>query len=467
MNKATLLIVEDNIDMCQTLAENFRKIGHKVLTAGTGTAAQKILKAELIDLVLLDLRLPDITGLRVLEFVKEVDPEILVIMITANTNAQPAVDAMKAGAYDYLMKPFELEEVKIVVDKALEAHGLKKEVRWLKHQQRGQFPDTELFGNSPAMREIKHLIQIVSTTPRTSVLIQGESGTGKELVANSIHNWSSRRDKPLVTINCSAIPENLLESELFGHEKGAFTDAKTMKKGMFELAHGGTLFLDEIPSMRLSLQPKLLRVLETQTFRRIGGTTDIQIDVRVIAATNRDLLAMVQEGSFREDLYYRLKVMVINLPPLRERTEDILSLALLFIEKNNREFNKSIRSISSEAQSLLLNYHWPGNVRELKNVIERAVILCRDTDLRPEHLVLELRTGAQLNAAHLGGDTAVGGKAFLATERSPNGDSLETMEKLHIEKVLAKHNNNKSKTARALNISRSTLREKMKNYGLS
>jgi DNA-binding NtrC family response regulator len=465
MTKATILIVEDNHDMCQTLADNFRKVGHKVFTATSGGAAQKTLKAELIDLVLLDLRLPDMSGLRVLEFLKDVDPDILAIMITANTTAQPAVEAMKAGAYDYLMKPFELDEVKLVVAKALETQGLKREVSRLKRQQQGQFPETELFGNSAVMREVKHLIQVVSATPRTSVLIQGESGTGKELVANSIHNWSVRRDKPLIKINCSAIPENLLESELFGHEKGAFTDAKTMKKGMFELANGGTLFLDEIPSMRPSLQPKLLRVLETQTFRRIGGTTDIQIDVRMIAATNRDLQTMVQDGTFREDLYYRLKVMVINLSPLRERREDILPLALLFIEKNNREFNKSIRGIHDEAQALLLNYTWPGNVRELKNVVERAVILCSEAAIRAEHLPLELRSGAQ--TAFGQGNHAAGNNTPLADGNLPNGDSLEVMEKIHIQNVLNKNNHNKSKAARALNISRSTLREKMKAYGLN
>lgn len=458
MTKATILIVEDNLDMCQTLADNFRKIGHKVLTANNGSAAQKISKEELIDLVLLDLRLPDMSGLRVLEFLKDADPDILAIMITANTTAQPAVEAMKAGAYDYLMKPFELDEVKLVVAKALEAQGLKREVSRLKRQQLGQFPDTELFGNSNAMLEVKHVIKMVSATPRTSVLIHGESGTGKELVANSIHDWSARRDKPLIKINCSAIAENLLESELFGHEKGAFTDAKTMKKGMFELANGGTIFLDEIPSMRPTLQPKILRVLETQTFRRIGGTSDIQIDVRIIAATNRDLQAMVQDGTFREDLYYRLKVMVINLSPLRERREDIFPLGLMFLVKNNREFNKSIRGISEEAKSLLVNYEWPGNIRELKNVIERAVILCGEPEIQAEYLPLELRSGAEDNH----GNGASKGDHF-----APNGDSLEAMEKIHIQHVLSKNNNNKSKAARALNISRSTLREKMKAYGIS
>jgi DNA-binding NtrC family response regulator len=460
VNKATLLIVEDNADLCQTLAEIFRKNGHKVHTALSGAEAQRILKAELIDLVLLDLRLPDMSGIKVLEFVKEVDPDIMVIMITAVANdPRPAVEAMKTGAYDYLTKPFELDEVKLVVAKALETAGLKREISRLK-QQRGKFPDEELFGNSQVMQEVKNLIKIVSETPRTSVLIQGESGTGKELVANSIHKWSARADKPFVPINCSAIPENLLESELFGHEKGAFTDAKGLKKGMFELANMGSLFLDEMASLRTSLQPKILRVLETQTFRRIGGTVDIQIDVRVIAATNRDLQVMVQEGTFREDLYYRLKVMVISLPPLRERVEDILPLAAIFIEKNNKEFNKNIVGLSEETQALLLQYRWPGNVRELKNVLERAVILCQGGHLLPEHLPLELRGDKNAGAVFMPANATNGNIA-------PADFSLEEMEKRHIQAVLLQYHGNKSKTSRVLNISRSTLREKMKLYGIA
>ncbi len=462
MNKANMLIVEDNADLCQTLGEIFRKAGHKVHTALSGTEAQRILKAELIDLVLLDLRLPDMSGIKVVEFVKEVDPDILVIMITAVTNdPRPAVEAMKAGAYDYLTKPFELDEVKMVVAKALETASLKREVSRLKQQQQhGKFPDEELFGNSQVMEEVKKLIKIVAETPRTSVLIEGESGTGKELVANSIHKWSARADKPFIPINCSAIPENLLESELFGHEKGAFTDAKNLKKGMFELANNGTLFLDEMASMRPALQPKILRVLETQTFRRIGGTVDIQIDVRVIAATNRDLQVMVSEGTFREDLYYRLKVMVISLPSLRERLDDILPLASLFIEKNNKEFNKTILGLSDETKALLLQYRWPGNVRELKNVMERAIILCKGEYLQPDHLPLELRSGKSSVSVPVPAAITNNGVAV------PANLSLEEMEKRHIQTVLLQYSGNKSQTARALNISRSTLREKMKLYGI-
>jgi DNA-binding NtrC family response regulator len=456
MTKANILIIEDNEDLCQTLGDVLRKDGQKVRTAFTGEHGLEILKKDIIDLVLLDIKLPDLNGIKILESIKEIDPDILVIMITALTDAKPAVEALKAGAYDYLMKPFELDELKLVVAKALETHTLKREVSRLKTQQKEVFPDDELFGNAKSMRELKRLIKIVAGTPKTSVLIQGESGTGKELVANAIHNWSARVDKPLIKINCSAIPENLMESELFGHEKGAFTDAKSLKKGMFEMANDGTIFLDEISSMQMSLQPKLLRVLETQSFRRIGGVSDITIDVRIIAATNRNLEDCVEQQTFREDLYYRLKVMVLNIPPLRERGEDILPLAMLFIERNNKEFGKEINGIADEAQKRLVNYRWPGNVRELKNVIERAVILCSDDKLQAEHLSIELQEGHS--------------KLPLSKEFSSfssDGDSLEEMEKRHILNVLKKYKGNKSKSARILNISRSTLREKMKTYGLT
>lgn len=456
MANANILIIEDNEDLCKTLAEFLRKQGNNVRTAFTGEHGLSILEQDIIDLVLLDIKLPDLNGLKILESIKDKDPDILVIMITASTDARPAVDAMKKGAYDYLMKPFELDQLKLVVAKALETQDLKKEVSRLKSQHKDSFPDNELYGESASMRDLKKMIEIVASTPKTSVLVQGESGTGKELVANAVHNWSSRGDKPLVKINCSAIPENLLESELFGHEKGAFTDAKNLKKGIFEMAHNGTIFLDEISSMQMSIQPKFLRVLETQSFRRIGGTSDIQIDVRIIAATNRNLEDCVEQQTFREDLYYRLKVMVLNIPPLRDRKEDIIPLSMLFIERNNKEFGKSIKGIAGDAMQKMLDYAWPGNVRELKNVVERAVILCQDADLQSEHLPLELQHGVS---------KVVTPDVF--GENSDNGDSLEAMEKRHIEHVLEKCEGNKSKTARTLNISRSTLREKMKNYGIA
>jgi DNA-binding NtrC family response regulator len=456
MSQANVLIVEDNEDLCQTLADVLRKGSNKVRTSFTGEHALSILKKDIIDLVLLDIKLPDLNGIKILERIKEIDPEILVIMITALNDARPAVDALKIGAYDYLMKPFELDELKLVVAKALETQQLKREVSRLKTQQKEQYPDNELFGNSKSMLELKKLINIVAATPKTSVLIQGESGTGKELVANAVHNWSARGLQPLIKINCSAIPENLLESELFGHEKGAFTDAKNLKKGIFEMANNGTIFLDEISSMQMSIQPKFLRVLETQSFRRIGGTSDITIDVRIIAATNRNLEDCVDQQTFREDLFYRLKVMVLNIPALREREDDVLPLAMLFIERSNKEFGKEIKGISAEAQERLVKYRWPGNVRELKNVIERAVILCNEEELGAEHLPLELQDGFSKIAT----------SSEFATFSS-EGDSLDAMEKRHIINMLKKYSGNKSQTARILNISRSTLREKMKNYGIN
>ncbi len=457
--KASILVVEDNEDLCQTLADVMKKEGHQVKTAYSSEEALTKLEKGMIDLVLLDIKLPKMSGLELLAKIKEQDSNLLVIMITALTDARPAIEAMKAGAYDYLLKPFELDELKLIVAKALETHRLKLEVARLKEQQRKRFPDSDLFGQSKAIQEVQNLIQIIAQTPKTSVLVQGESGTGKELVANSIHAASARADKALVKINCAAIPENLLESELFGYEKGAFTDAKGTKRGLFELAHGGTIFLDEISSMKPSLQPKLLRVLETSTFMRIGSTSDITIDIRVIAATNQDLEKCVREGTFREDLLYRLKVMVINMPPLREHPEDILPMAKMFIEQNNREFNKNIRGISREAQEVMLRYPWPGNVRELKNVLERAVILCKAEEIMAELLHLEPHDQHPL---------PVSVPASMAmVEGGVDSESLQEMEKKHIIHILEKYNQNKSQAARILNISRSTLREKLREYGLA
>ena len=454
MNDTKILIIEDNEDMVFTLSKVLKKEGYHIYSSNTGEEGLKIFQQELIDLVLLDLKLPKINGIEVLKRIKEMDNDIIAIMMTALNDAKPAIDAMKKGAYDYLMKPFELDELKLVVKKALEVHKLKREVARLKWEHEQNNPLDSIYGSSDTINEIRNLIKIVSETPKTSVLIQGESGTGKELVANAIHESSNRANMPFIKLNCSAIPDNLLESELFGHEKGSFTDAKNMKKGLFELANGGTIFLDEISSMKLELQPKLLRVIETQSFRRIGGVTDINIDVRVITATNTDLLELVKNKNFRDDLYYRLKVMEINLQPLRERTEDILILVKIFIEAFNKDFNRNVQKLDKETEKMLLQYHWPGNVRELKNVIERGVILCQDEKLLPEHLPLELQDG--------------GGKPPISSGKVSLGNvSLQEMEKYHICEVLKSVNGNKSKAARILDISRSTLREKLKGYQLS
>lgn len=451
-----ILIVDDEEDLTLGYSRCLLKVGYEVKTASSGEEALNMLKKEIFDLVLLDIRLPIIDGMEVLSRALENDPDLVIIMITAHGSVQSAVDAMRLGAYDYLMKGFDHKELRVVVKKALDVHKLRREVSQLKLNEQRRYPDIAIFGNSPKIRSVKELIKVVARTPKTSVLIQGESGTGKELVAKAIHKLSSRAEKPLIAINCSAIPENLMESELFGYEKGAFTDAKSLKKGVFELAHGGTLFLDEISSMKLSLQPKLLRVLETQSFRRIGGTSDIKIDVRIIAATNQNLKECVDNGEFREDLYYRLKVMVINLPQLRERPVDIIPMAKMFIEQNNKEFSKNITGFSEEAEKLLLNYSWPGNVRELKNVMERAVILCQNEIVEADHLPIELRTSLPKQS-----------KTIVLSPSSDEDLSLQDIEQRHIIETLQKFDGNKSKAARVLNISRSTLREKLKQYGIA
>ncbi len=458
--KERILIVDDEEDLTLGYSKCLSKVGYETKAAHSGEEAIDLLREEIFDLVFLDIRLPKMDGLEVLKKALEMDPDLIVVMMTAHGTVESAVEAMRIGAHHYLMKGFDHEELRVVAKKSLEVNKLKREVSHLKLKDSRRYPDTAIFGNSPNMNKVKDLIKVVATTPKTSVLIQGESGTGKELVAWAVHNWSARSDKAMIPINCSAIPEALMESELFGFEKGAFTDAKTMKKGVFELAHGGTIFLDEISSMSTNLQPKLLRVLETQSFRRIGGISDIKIDVRIIAATNQDLMQCIKDGAFREDLYYRLKVLEIIIPPLKERVEDIIPIAKLFIDQNNKEFSKKIKGISEEAEGLLKSYHWPGNVRELKNIIERATILCLNDIIKVEHLAIELQNVSTQEATPVPAATTNEGTLDEIV-------SLQEIEKQHIIKTLEKFNGNKSKAARILEISRSTLREKLKQYGIA
>jgi DNA-binding NtrC family response regulator len=455
--KPSILIVDDDEVMQQTLSDVLKKKGYEIFSVGAGNGALSIIKKNIIDLVLLDMRLPDVDGIEVLKRVKELDTEILVIMMTAYSDVQTAVSAMKSGAYHYINKPFELEELKLLIEKGLETKSLINEVRRLHRQQKEEFQNSHIHGVSPQIQYVKELIGMISKTHKTSVLIQGESGTGKELAANAIHYNSKRGNKPLMKINCSAIPDSLLESELFGYEKGAFTDAKNTKKGLFELADGGTVFLDEIGDMKPFLQSKILRVLENQTFMRVGGERELKVDVRIVAATNKNLETLVREGLFRKDLYYRLKVMVIEMPPLRERVEDILLLSNLFIEENNREHNKDIRGFSEEAKKWLIQYHWPGNVRELKNVIERAMILTDQDFITHRQLPFELR------------QTGGFGRTMSAPEDSEITEemSLDHVEKIHLSKVLKSLEWNKSKASKVLGISRATLRAKIKKYSLS
>lgn len=454
--KPSILIVDDDEVMQETLSDVLRKRGYEIFTVGSGNGALPMIKKNVIDLILLDMRLPDIDGLEVLKKIKEFDNEILVIMMTAYSDVQTAVSAMKSGAYDYINKPFELEELKLLIEKGLEMKSLINEVRRLHRQQKENYQNSHIYGVSPQIHYVKELIGMISKTHKTSVLIQGESGTGKELAANAIHYNSHRSDKPLMKINCSAIPDSLLESELFGYEKGAFTDAKNTKKGLFELADSGTVFLDEIGDMNPFLQSKILRVLENQTFMRVGGEREIKVDIRIVAATNKDLETMVRESFFRKDLYYRLKVMVVEMPPLRDRLEDILLLSNLFIEENNKEFNKNIKGFSDEAKKLMVQYSWPGNVRELKNVIERAMILTDQEVITPKHLPFELKQTEKF----------IHGNTEHEISEKTDDMSLENMEKIHLSKVLKRLEWNKSKASKNLGISRATLRAKVKKYNL-
>lgn len=452
--RPSILIVDDDEVIRETLSDVFKKKDYEVFAVGSGEEVLSTLKKNIIDLILLDMRLPDVDGLDVLKRIKEFDTEILVIIMTAYSDVETAVTAMKSGAYHYINKPFELEELKLLIEKGLETKSLINEVRRLHRQQKESAKNSHLYGVSPQIEYVRELIEMISKTNKTSVLIQGESGTGKELAANAIHYNSSRSHKPLMKINCSAIPDTLLESELFGYEKGAFTDAKNTKKGLFELADGGTVFLDEIGDMKPFLQSKILRVLENQTFMRVGGEREIKVDVRIIAATNRDLEKLVREGQFRKDLYYRLKVMVVEMPPLRDRVEDILLLSNLFIEENNRELGKTLKGLSEEAKRLMCQYHWPGNVRELRNVIERGMILADQDFITPKHLPFEIRQSNR--------------KEVLLKEGDEIDDlSLESAERAHLIRVLSRFDWNKSKASKALGISRATLRAKIKRYQLS
>ncbi len=385
----SILIVDDEPHLPHQFARFLRKHGYEVYTAADGELGLQELQRNTVDLVLLDLRLPKLSGLEVLTQMRKIDPEVPVVILTAYGDVQTAVAAMKLGASDYLLKGFDLDELLIVVQRALETSAMSRELRQLRRERSDNYHFTHIVGHSERMRAVFDLVARVAPSD-TAVLITGESGTGKEVIARAIHEQSLRASGPFHPLNCAAIAHNLLESELFGYERYAFTDAKKQKRGLLELADGGTLFLDEIGEMPLDMQAKLLRVLETRSFFRLGGSQEVKIDVRILAATNRDLERAKMEGTFRADLYFRLAVLEIKLPPLRERPGDILLFASHFIEDFNKLLGRNIRRISPEAQHLLLAYSWPGNIRELKNVIERAMILSSNDELLPAHLPQEI-----------------------------------------------------------------------------
>ena len=449
MRPETILIVDDERLIRWSLRQELTREGFHVEEADSINSAAALLSELDPDLLILDQVLPDGTGIDLLLRLKGAGTMPPVIMLTALDKAGTAVQAMKLGAFEYVTKPVDFEELRIVITKALEATQLRRQVAHLLRAQERNPGFCGLLGESEPMKLVFDRIARVASSRGTTVLITGESGTGKELAARAIHFLGERKDQPLMTVNCTAITESLIETELVGHERGAFTDARTQRKGIFEIANGGTIFLDEIGDITPKLQVKLLRVLETKSFQRVGGTADITVDVRIIAATNLALEERVASGAFRPDLYFRLNVARVHLPPLRDRGADILRLAECFVNDNNGHFHKQFRRISPEARDLLLRYSWPGNVRELKNVIERAVLLDEGEELTPRHIEFaDLQTKAEP----------------LSMDISAHGMSLDDMERQAVATALRKAANNKSQAARLLRISRDELRYKIKKY---
>ena len=453
-----ILIVDDEEFIRLSLQQILSEEKYKIILNDSGSAALKTIKDEEVDLVLLDLNLPDMSGLDVLNQIKIVQPEILTIIMTGFASVESAVEAIKLGAYDYIKKPFKADAIKLITRLALETQSLKKTVSELKEQSLAGKSIESMVGNSSVINTIKNQIIEYSKHDSATVLITGQSGTGKELVASALHNLSERRDKEFVEINCASIPENLLESELFGYEKGAFTDAKSSKAGLLEKADGGSLFLDEIGEMSPLLQAKLLRVIENKKFMRLGSTKEITSDVRIIAATNKNLKEAISKKNFREDLYYRLNVLRIELPALKERGEDIILLANYFLENFRKKFNKKITGFSDESKNRLLGYEWPGNIRELKNIVERICILQKQQIVEEHHLPAELTNSPENN--------------LTAEDKQNDFNNLSFEEILReteinlIKKAYEQSGKNTSQTARILKIPRETLRYKLDKYNL-
>jgi two-component system response regulator AtoC len=455
MAELRILVVDDEYLIRWTLQQNLEKEGYEVLLAETGEEALDKVKEEAPDLVLLDIKLPGMDGYEVLEKALKVDQSIIPIMITAFEDVEKVVKAIRLGAFDYITKPFDFGKVRLSIQKALEASQLKREVRHLRREQRNWYGFDNIVAVSQEMERVLQIAKKIAQSDAATVLVQGESGTGKEVIAHALHDWSRREAMPFIIVNCANFPEQMLENELCGHEKGAFTDAKEVKKGLLEVADGGTLFLDEIGDMGLSLQGKILRLVEQKTFRRIGGLKDLQVDVRIVTATNKDLLKLKEEGKFREDLFYRVNVASIRIPPLRERRDDILPLTKYFVQKYNEEFHKNVQKISKGVENFLQSYDWHGNVRELKNVIERAMILGEGDTLLMEHLPIEIL-----------GQASKQGGVIEGIRIPPEGISMEKVEEALVRQALKMTNGNQTKAAKLLDISRDALRYRMQKFGI-
>jgi len=450
----TILVVDDEKTIRWSLAEALKESGYDVVEGETAESGIRAFREKQPDLVLLDIKLPDGSGIDVLKLIRSEDAQVPVIMMTAYGEVETAVDAMKGGAYDFILKPYALEKLRVTIANALETQQLRSEITYTRARtSRGNVFDS-FIGQSPVMRAIFEDIKKIGQSKANTILITGESGAGKELVARAIHGCSYDEPRPFMEINCASLPETLLESELFGHEKGAFTDAKQRKKGLVELAEGGTLFLDEIGEMGITLQSRLLRVLENKTFRRVGGVKELTVNTRFVSATNRDLSQAIEEKIFRNDLYHRLNVIPLHIPPLSQRKEDIPLLVNHFIERFNRELGKHVRPAAREVLEVLMSYDWPGNVRELKNVVERSMLLEADEELLVSHLPHELRGG------RAAGEITPVRAASVVEAFMPI--TLREVERGQIERTLTHTGGNKSRAAAILGISRQTLREKLK-----
>jgi len=455
-----ILVVDDEEMIRWTLKEALEGEGYSVKSFENGRDFINYFNANGADIVLLDVRLPDSNGLDLLLEVTRIDPDAIVVIMTAFGDVETAVSAMKRGAFDYISKPYSLEEVSLLISKIVQANLLKSQLHHYQERLETQF--SRILGDNQKMKQLREHIQMAARTDRTTVLIRGESGTGKELVARQIHFQSARADKPFIDVNAAAVSSTLLESELFGHEKGAFTDAQKQKKGLFELANGGTLFLDEIGDLDPSLQVKLLRVLQERKFRRVGGTTDIHVDVRIISATNADLERSIEDGKLRQDLFYRLNVFTISLPPLRDRRDDIMLLGKYFLEEFRKEFSKDISGFREDTCKVLESYNFPGNVRELRNIVERATLLETSNQIRPSSLPDELREAAGIESI-----------TYNPSEKRPwqlpgfnFKDYIDSVEKQIVVEVMNEAKGKKSRAADILGLTRFALRHQLKKHGL-